>query len=128
MRRERLLSEIEEVRRHHGDTSHDDELSWIRIESWELNAGWNRHSTPVLVLLPGGYPTTPPDNFYTTADLRLANGVVPTNASLAHILNQQWLQFSYHVEDGDWRGSSGPGAHNLTDFLHGVAIRLSEMN
>ena len=82
----------------------------------------------MLILIPGAYPTTPPDNFYTAADLRLANGAVPQNATPAQPLDQPWLQFSFHVEGGDWCAVDGPGGHTLLDFLDGVAARLAEVD
>jgi hypothetical protein len=83
-----------------------------------------------LILIPPGYPITPPDNFYTDNELRLSSGALPGNSNANTIqLERPWLQFSYHVESADWQPNSDLlQGHNLMTFLQGVAIRLSEAN
>lgn len=78
---------------------------------------------------PAGYPITPPDNFYTDGDLRLSDGRQPGNTSQAEQLGESWLQFSYHLESGDWRPQANLLAgDNLLTFLVGVSARLAELD
>lgn len=93
-----------------------------------MSPGWNQSETQVLVLIPSGYPTIPPDNFYTDDELRVADGRQPgsTTANQGQA-GRMWLMFSYHVEPSDWTASAEiVEGHNLLTFLDGVAGRLME--
>lgn len=129
-REERLRSELEMVRRQFGTAELDPERKRLVVVGWELGSGWSISATDVIVLIPPAYPATPPDNFFTCNDLRLANGHLPGCTSLGHqIAGRQCLQFSYHVEPGEWRPGAEPGSgDNLTTFLAAVGRRLSEEN
>ena len=126
--KERLQGELELVERELGELELGPNLDWFVVKRLPLGAGWNKATTQVLVLLPGGYPTTPPDNFYADADLRLAGGAVPGNTSQdQQAVGRTWLLFSYHVESGDWQPDPAPKhGHNLLTFLEGVIRRLRE--
>lgn len=103
---------------------------WLTITRWPLDPGWSKTTTAVLLLIPSGYPVTPPDNFYTDADLCLANGAHPGNAAgfIEHN-GRRWRQFSYHVEASEWQPHADPlQGHNLLTFLVGVRQRLREVN
>lgn len=102
----------------------------ILVEDWKLRPGWNSGQTRLLVVVPPGYPTTPPDNFYTAPELRLADGREPGNASsIVDLVGLKWRQFSYHVEASDWRTHAViTQGHNLSTFFEGVERRLSELS
>lgn len=127
---DRLMVEIGLIRDRYGEVETGSGLEWVIIKEWPLPHGWNRQSTELLVLIPPGYPVTPPDNFYTDHDLRLANGQVPGNANANNQqLGRSWLQFSFHVGTGDWKPSADLlGGHNLQTFLQGAAKRLQELS
>jgi Prokaryotic E2 family E len=128
---ERRERELELVKAEYGDLEIGEKLDWVIIKKWLLSNGWNKTETQVLVLIPPGYPVTPPDNFYTDNDLRLLNGGMPGNSSVnASQLERLWLQFSHHVEPEDWKPHADVlQGHNLLTFLKiGVARRLSEAN
>lgn len=125
--KQRLERELAFVRQRYGEVEIGPSLDWFLIKRWPLDSAWAKGETQILVLLPGGYPTTPPDNFYADPDLRLADGSAPGNTSPVSILGAQWLQFSFHVESGDWQPHADPErGHNLLTFLQGVARRLTE--
>jgi hypothetical protein len=127
---ERRKEEISLIQARYGEIEVGSDLNWVIIKQWKLPPGWSRTETEVLVPIPPGYPVTPPDNFYTADDLRLANGNPPGNATPGQSqLGRLWLQFSYHVEPGDWHPHADLlQGHNLLTFLGGVAGRLSEPN
>src|SRR6266571_5933046 len=107
--KERVQRELELVERELGELELGPSLDWFVVKRLPLGAGWNKAATQVLVLLPGGYPTTPPDNFYADPDLRLAGGAVPGNVSPdQQAVGRTWLLFSYHVESGDWQPDPVP--------------------
>jgi hypothetical protein len=111
----------------HGQIETGPDLSWFIITCWALPHGWSKPQTQVLILVPSGYPVTPPDNFYVDEDLRLAGGAMPGSTSPDSQAGRQWLRFSYHIESGDWKPHADPEkGHNLLTFLTGVGKRLKE--
>ena len=101
-----------------------EDQSWVEVLSYKLDTAlWSKHTTRLRVLVPPGYPVTPPDNFFVEPDVRLADGGAPANTSPVTHGGEPWLQFSFHLEGGTWRPEAG---HNLTTFMEGVAQRLSE--
>ena len=123
---ERIKREIELVESNFGELEVDPSLRWFIVKRWRLTPGWSKKEVRVLLSIPPGYPTTPPDNFFTDVDLRIENGGQPERASVVnHVNGQQWLQFSYHIEVSDWNPDKDS---NLVTFLLGVTKRLSETN
>jgi hypothetical protein len=106
------------------------DFTWVRLRAHQLVPGWNRSATPVLVEIPTGYPTTPPDNFYSAADLRLANGAMPGNTSGVRVIDgAEVLQFSYHVETADWRADADLArSDTLVTYFGGVLDRLADVS
>jgi len=105
-------------------------MEWVVINPFLLPPGWSAKTTRLLVLLPPGYPVTPPDNFYVESGLRLESGAQPASYSEpVSQLGQEWGQFSYHIEAGDWKPATDiVSGHNLLTFMLGVEGRLSELN
>ncbi len=125
--RDRWKSELELVEAKYGSLETGPDLSWFIILGWRLMEGWSKGETKLLVLIPPGYPVTPPDNFYVDSDLRLVGGAMPGSTSAESQAGRQWLRFSYHVEGGDWSPHAEPEqGHNLLTFLQGIAKRFSE--
>lgn len=120
---DRIKREVALVQSTYGEVDVDADLRWFVIRRWPLVAGWSKQSTRLLVLVPPGYVVTAPDNFFTDSDLRLAGGAMPGNASATQHAGEPWLQFSYHLEAGEWQPERG---HNLLTFLAGVTRRLQE--
>lgn len=127
---ERRLQEVALLRARYGELDHGPNVEWLVFQAFKLPPGWNRGTMRLLVLVPPGYPMTPPDNFYVEPGLRLASGVTPGNYSEpASHLGQNWGQFSHHVETSDWTASANIlDGHNLLTFMLGVEKRLSELN
>ncbi|KAA3645716.1 MAG: hypothetical protein DWQ07_12315 [Chloroflexi bacterium] len=125
----RLQEELRLLRIRFSELEQAPEGEWF-IVRWPLRTGWNKDEVRVLVQIPVGYPTSPPDNFYTDLDLRLANGQMPSNTSPNQVIaGQQWLQFSYHLEANTWLPHADVSkGHNLLSFLDGVGQRLNEAN
>lgn len=128
---DRRKREIELVEEQFGVLDIASDWSWLIIRGYPLPVGWSKSETAILILIPPGYPETPPDNFYTDVDLRLANGAQaegqsdgPTHAG------RQWQQFSWHfVEPAEWQPHVElEKGHNLLTFMNGVVQRLSELS
>lgn len=127
---ERRRKEIELLRKKYGPLRHGDNLDWVLFNEFHLPAGWNREKTQLLVLIPPGYPVTPPDNFYVPIGFRSASGSPITNyTESANHIGQQWGQFSFHVEQGRWNPSPELlDGDNLLTFMLQVEKRLREIN
>ena len=78
---ERRLEEVELLRKVYGSLEHGPNVEWIMFKEFRLPSGWNRQTTELLIVIPPGYPTTPPDNFYVAPGLILASGSEPANFS-----------------------------------------------
>ena len=128
MTMERRLREVEMLRKRYSRVEHGPNLDWLMFKEFPLPAGWDRESTDILVLIPPGYPETPPDNFYVPNGLRLQSNTVPGNfAEGQEILGAAWAQFSYHAETWTpthdlWNGDT------LVTFMAAVERRLREAN
>jgi hypothetical protein len=126
---ERRQREFELIKQRYGEVEVAPDLTWIVIRRFPLPEGWSKTQTDLLVLLPAGYPTTPPDNFYTDHDLKLATGAAIGNSSENVSVNGRVTrQFSFHIE-ADWRPHADLlQGHNLLTFLLGVENRMKELN
>lgn len=124
----RLARELELVERRFGELEVGPHGDWLVVKRFPLPEGWSKATTEVLVLVPAAYPTTPPDNFWTDADLRVGNGSMPSATSPNQgQVGRSWLQFSYHVETAEWRPTDSPETgHGLVTFLEGVRQRFTE--
>lgn len=128
---DRRKRELELVEAQFGELEKPDDISWLIVRELRLEPGWSKPETSVLVLLLPGYPETPPDNFYTDADLTLDGGGTPDGASgmLDHA-GRRWRVFSWHfVEPSEWHPHvEVEKGHNLLTYLLGVQQRLAEAN
>ncbi len=127
---ERIQQEVDMLNGDWCDIAVDQDLRWLVLENVPLPAGWNMSHTWVLILIPPGYPTTPPDNFYTDPALRLADGQQPAKTNLEQRqAERRCLMFSVHVEKGDWNpGASPADGHNLATFVSAALKRLAEVD
>jgi hypothetical protein len=127
---ERRRREIELVQGRYAGVELAPDTTWLTIARFPLPDGWTKKESRLLVLLPPGYPVTPPDNFFTEEDLLLAGGAQPGNSAPGQqtVLGGAWRMFSYHVEPGTWLPNPDPDrGHNLLTYLLGVEQRLREL-
>ena len=128
MTAERRLSEVELLHRRYSQVEHGADLDWVLFHGFPLPPGWDRETIDLLVLIPRGYPETPPDNFYVRNGLRLQSGSTPGNFSEGvDIRGESWAQFSFHADTWTptpdlWRGDT------LVTFMAAVERRLMEAN
>ena len=90
--------------------------------------GWNREATELLIIIPAGYPATPPDNFFVRNGLLTTDGKAPDNYSEnQNVLGDSWAQFSFHGKD--WSSTDDPEqGDSLLTFMLAVERRLKELN
>jgi hypothetical protein len=128
--RERMAKELELLNRGYGNIEHDEEVTWIVIERLMLPAGWAPAETRVLVLVPDGYPATPPDNFAIELAVTPPDGgELGNQVGESEHAGRRWRVLSWHVENGaeGWRPHAIlEQGDNLLSFLLGVQERLGE--
>lgn len=128
---QRKLAEIELLEKKYGKIEHEPNLEWIIFEEFKLPKGWNRGTTEILIMIPPGYPVTPPDNFYVPVGFRLESGAMPQSYSEnQNHLGRQWGVFSVHIQKETWSPSTDilSGDNLLTYMMVVVEKRLEEAN
>jgi hypothetical protein len=125
---DRIAAEIAELRRRYPLIDVPPDTTYVVVRGLSLSPGWNRRATDVLVMVPPGYPATPPDNFFVPEGLRLADQRMPTNYSEgATMLNQNWGQFSFHSQE--WRPMPDPcEGDGLVTYFVLIENRLTEVD
>jgi len=100
----------------------------VILTDHRLPAGWSHTATDVLFAIPANYPVGQPDNICARPDLMLQCGAAPgNNQGLQMHDGRPWLQFSYHLDPGDWRPSADPASgSNLAEYLTGALTRFDE--
>ncbi len=100
----------------------------VVLAGYRLPQGWSHDTTDVLFAIPANYPAGQPDNICARPDLALADGSPAGNNQGVQIHDgRQWLQFSYHVEPGDWHPRADPSSGStLADYLTGALTRFDE--
>lgn len=127
MTAERWEKELLLLRRKYASVDHGGNMDWVLFKEFSLPSCWHLRQIDVLVIIPPGYPTAPPDNFYVRGGLHLAGGGSVSNYSEGQqtVLGSGWGQFSFHVHD--WSPAPIPeDGDNLLTFMLGVERRLQE--
>ena len=94
----------------------------VTLPDVPLPPGWSTKATAVHFVVPVGYPAAQPDCFWVDADLRLANGTLPSNsgAQPVPVVNAAALWFSWHLSA--WR----PSKDRLITYARFIARRFDD--
>lgn len=118
-----IAAELERLKVRWPDLTLDAVAHRWHLPAWPLPGGWSQTACELWISCPPAYPQTPPDNFFTEAALKLADGRDPGSTSVAVLENGTAVRcFSFHVQSG-WNPEEGDG---LETFLFGVTRRLAE--
>jgi E2/UBC family protein E len=130
-RMSRLRAEVQLLAGRYGSVNSDQQDgAWVHVPHFPLPSGWNKREVEILIDIPygnPGYPTVPPDWFWTDRDLRLSDG-----RNIGHFfaqdnynnftdrtyLDKGWGHFCVHLTT--WRPSSGlrlREGHTLLSYL-----------
>ena len=125
---DRLERELELLKGSFEQVEYDQNGACVLLRNVPLLPGWDRTSIDVLVLIPTGYPATPPDNFFVPVGLKLISGQPPSNYSESQaLIGSLWGQFSFHAQE--WNPSAKvEEGDNLLTFLLLARQRLAEVN
>ena len=76
----------------------------VVIPDWPLPDGFNRDATDLLIRLKAGYPDVPPDMWWFSPAVHLANGNALRATSVVEThLNRNWQRWSRHFNNGQWQ-------------------------
>jgi len=94
----------------------------VEVPGVALPTGWSKPAVTVWFVVPSGYPAAQPDCFWTDADLRLTNGLMPQNSGVQTLPSSLTpaLWFSWHLTQ--WR----PGRDHLVTYARFIARRLHD--
>lgn len=98
---------------------------WIHIiiHDYALPEGYCPNICDLLIRIPVGYPNANPDMFWTSPEIRLRQGGVPTRADVQETYDgRAWQRWSRHLPPGTWR----PGVDTLQSFLTTVRQELNK--
>lgn len=86
----------------------------VVFPQWKLPVGYNVTAADLLLRLPAGYPDVPPDMWWFSPAITLANGArIQATESMEHYLGRVWQRWSRHFGAGQWRS----GIDGLESFL-----------
>jgi hypothetical protein len=99
-----------------------DGTAMVSLPRVPLPAGWSLASVCVWFLVPVGYPAAQPDCFWTSSELRLASGAMPSNSGIQDVgaTGGRALWFSWHPTT--WR----PAHDGLATFAHFIVRRFDD--
>lgn len=128
---QRIIDEVDRLRKKFPDIGVGEQGNWLLVPRFPLPEGrFEQDQTPLLIVIPPGYPNTGPDNFFVRQDLRLIGGSTPpafnqnSNSSSGPApVEGSWGWFSWHPHA--WRPSAQiEKGDNLETYLRAVNICL----
>jgi len=92
----------------------DGGMTCVIFPDWPVPPGFDRDRADLLVRLPNGYPDVPPDMWWFSPAVKLADGrpAQATEATERHI-GRDWQRWSRHFQAGQWRS----GIDGLESYL-----------
>ncbi len=92
----------------------ESDMVCVVIPQWPLPDRLDRGSADLLVRLSPGYPDVPPEMWWFSPAVHLANGTdLPGTDVVERHLNRHWQRWSRHLNDGQWK----PGIDGLESYL-----------
>ena len=92
----------------------ESDMTCIVIPEWPLPSGFDRDAADLLVRLSPGYPDVPPDMWWFSPAVHLANGTsLPATNAVGTYLGRRWQRWSRHFRNGQWQS----GVDGLENFL-----------
>ena len=92
----------------------DSGMTCVVMPQWPLPRGFDRDESDLLIRLSPGYPDVPPDMWWFSPPVRLANGQgLPATSAVEAYLGRSWQRWSRHFSGGQWQS----GVDGLESFL-----------
>jgi len=94
--------------------SAESNMTCIVFPDYKLPVGYDRVTSDLLLRLQPGFPDVPPDMWWFSPAVRLANGgVIQATEVVERHLGKDWQRWSRHFNAGQWRS----GIDSLESFL-----------
>ena len=91
----------------------------VILPQWSLPRGFDQSASDLLMRLHPGYPDVPPDMWWFSPSVRLADGrELPNTNVVETYLGRSWQRWSRHFLNGQWKS----GVDCLESYL--ALIRL----
>ena len=102
--------------------------SWVVVHDYPLPAGFNKPSTPVLMLIPADYPQVPPDGLFVDKGLNIPGHYHQEHGGRNPFGDRDWAWLCAHLAGRGWRPSADVVAgDNLVTLLGLYATIFAEM-
>ena len=86
----------------------------VVLPTWSLPTGFDQSSSDLLMRLHPGYPDVPPDMWWFSPAVRLADGrELPNTNVVETYLGRSWQRWSRHFLNGQWKS----GVDGLESYL-----------
>ena len=100
----------------------------VVMPQWPLPTGLDRSAADLLLRLSPGYPDVPPDMWWFSPAVHLANGTaLPATDVVERYLGRQWQRWSRHFTNGQWQSGVDGLASYLTLIRQDLARSVPEM-
>ena len=92
----------------------DSGMTCVVMPQWPLPRGFDRDESDLLIRLSPGYPDVPPDMWWFSPPVHLANGQdLPATNAVEGYLGRSWQRWSRHFSGGQWQS----GVDGLESFF-----------
>lgn len=92
----------------------DGGMTCVVFPNWSVTPGFDRETADLLVRLPNGYPDVPPDMWWFSPAIKLADGrAAPATEATERHIGRDWQRWSRHFQAGQWRS----GIDGLESYL-----------
>ena len=92
----------------------ESDMTCVVMSQWPLPSGFDGDAADLLVRLNPGYPDIPPDMWWFSPSVHLANGAsLPATDVVETHLGRRWQRWSRHFRNGQWQS----GVDGLESFL-----------
>lgn len=89
-------------------------MTCVVFPNWLVPPGFDRDSADLLVRLPSGYPDVPPDMWWFSPGIKMADGrTAQATETIERHLGRDWQRWSRHFQAGQWRS----GIDGLESYL-----------
>jgi hypothetical protein len=89
-------------------------MTCIVFPGYKLPPGYDRPAADLLLRLNPGFPDVPPDMWWFSPGVRLADGrTIPATEVVENYLGRTWQRWSRHFNAGQWRS----GIDSLESYL-----------
>ena len=100
----------------------------VVMPQWPLPSGLDRGAADLLLRLSPGYPDVPPDMWWFSPAVHLANGApLPATSVVETYLGRQWQRWSRHFTNGQWQSGVDGLASYLALIRQDLARSVPEM-